>query len=204
MSLIKCPDCGKNVSNQAISCPNCGYPISKEAHILKNLNIQKKYNSIIIKERTMKIFGIIAIISIIFWVILFLWQQGNMSDIIHAKASSYARSISGSYMSEKEEELLRLNDIINIIKNILFFSFVLFFFLFLHFYDDVKRLKNLPIRTVKLTMPIMLIIISLFIFRLAIVNGMVFFICISLLILVYDIYIIVNSIKKYKESLKHN
>ena len=27
MSLIKCPECGKEISNQAESCPNCGYPL---------------------------------------------------------------------------------------------------------------------------------------------------------------------------------
>lgn len=29
MSLIKCPECGKEISDKAESCPNCGYPISK-------------------------------------------------------------------------------------------------------------------------------------------------------------------------------
>lgn len=29
MSLINCPECGKEVSDKAESCPNCGYPISK-------------------------------------------------------------------------------------------------------------------------------------------------------------------------------
>lgn len=27
MALIKCPECGKEVSDKACSCPNCGYPI---------------------------------------------------------------------------------------------------------------------------------------------------------------------------------
>lgn len=27
MALIKCPECGKEISDQATSCPNCGYPI---------------------------------------------------------------------------------------------------------------------------------------------------------------------------------
>src|ERR1035437_197229 len=27
MALIKCPDCGKDVSNVAPSCPNCGRPV---------------------------------------------------------------------------------------------------------------------------------------------------------------------------------
>ena len=28
MALIKCPECGKKVSNQAQNCPNCGHPIA--------------------------------------------------------------------------------------------------------------------------------------------------------------------------------
>ena len=28
MSLIKCPECGKDVSSNASSCPNCGHPLS--------------------------------------------------------------------------------------------------------------------------------------------------------------------------------
>lgn len=29
MALIKCPECGKQISSQAASCPNCGYPVRK-------------------------------------------------------------------------------------------------------------------------------------------------------------------------------
>lgn len=28
MALIKCPECGKKISDKATSCPNCGYPIT--------------------------------------------------------------------------------------------------------------------------------------------------------------------------------
>jgi len=31
MALIKCPECGKSVSNTADSCPNCGYNLRKYA-----------------------------------------------------------------------------------------------------------------------------------------------------------------------------
>ncbi len=27
MALIKCPECGQNVSTSAYSCPHCGYPL---------------------------------------------------------------------------------------------------------------------------------------------------------------------------------
>lgn len=28
MAIIKCPECGKEVSDKAVSCPNCAYPIA--------------------------------------------------------------------------------------------------------------------------------------------------------------------------------
>ena len=31
MALIKCPECGKEISDKAAACPNCGCPISSEA-----------------------------------------------------------------------------------------------------------------------------------------------------------------------------
>lgn len=30
MAIIQCPECGRNVSDRAISCPECGYPISAD------------------------------------------------------------------------------------------------------------------------------------------------------------------------------
>lgn len=30
MALIKCPECGREVSDRAGSCPVCGYPIAEE------------------------------------------------------------------------------------------------------------------------------------------------------------------------------
>lgn len=30
MALIKCPECGKEISTMADSCPNCGYPLKKD------------------------------------------------------------------------------------------------------------------------------------------------------------------------------
>lgn len=32
MAMIKCPECGKDISDQAKFCPNCGYPIEKIIH----------------------------------------------------------------------------------------------------------------------------------------------------------------------------
>ena len=29
MSLIRCPECGKEFSDRAVACPNCGFPIEE-------------------------------------------------------------------------------------------------------------------------------------------------------------------------------
>ncbi len=40
MALIKCPECGSEVSEQAASCPKCGYPIREYVDQLKAGNQQ--------------------------------------------------------------------------------------------------------------------------------------------------------------------
>ena len=47
MALIKCPECGKEISDRAYSCPNCGFPImeyleEKEEEKEKELELQRK------------------------------------------------------------------------------------------------------------------------------------------------------------------
>src|SRR5690606_38457087 len=32
MALITCPECSRDVSDQAASCPNCAYPLSRQRH----------------------------------------------------------------------------------------------------------------------------------------------------------------------------
>ncbi len=42
MPLIKCPECGHDISDQAPSCPNCGLPISTKASASKvDVNVEK-------------------------------------------------------------------------------------------------------------------------------------------------------------------
>ena len=31
MALIECPECGKEISEQAVSCPQCAYPIQTQS-----------------------------------------------------------------------------------------------------------------------------------------------------------------------------
>lgn len=38
MALIKCPECGNEISDRAVSCPNCGCPIFAEDKEKNNFN----------------------------------------------------------------------------------------------------------------------------------------------------------------------
>lgn len=34
MAIINCPECGKEISDKALSCPNCGYPLNQSTAIM--------------------------------------------------------------------------------------------------------------------------------------------------------------------------
>ena len=38
MALIKCPECSREVSEQATACPNCGYPVNRMNKTYENHN----------------------------------------------------------------------------------------------------------------------------------------------------------------------
>lgn len=42
MALIKCPECGKEISDKAAACPNCGMPLRKEDRGTYNLTIKRE------------------------------------------------------------------------------------------------------------------------------------------------------------------
>lgn len=41
MALIKCPECGKEISDKAVSCPNCGYPLEIYSKESEKIPVQK-------------------------------------------------------------------------------------------------------------------------------------------------------------------
>lgn len=47
MAMIYCPECGKQVSDQAVACPNCGYPIA--ARFAQPLHTERKSEEVRIK-----------------------------------------------------------------------------------------------------------------------------------------------------------
>lgn len=67
MALIKCPECGKQISDQAESCPNCGYPIHGSKDLKEVVEIQKTIQKIEKAKKTKNILigSLIAAILII-------------------------------------------------------------------------------------------------------------------------------------------
>lgn len=49
MALIKCPECGKEISDQAASCPNCGFVVNGSPAKKPSEKLQsKKYNGCLV------------------------------------------------------------------------------------------------------------------------------------------------------------
>lgn len=69
MALIKCTECGKDISSKAISCPNCGNPISSlnSAELDKDVVTiqltQKKWKKHKLISTTLLIIGFIMIMN---------------------------------------------------------------------------------------------------------------------------------------------
>ena len=74
MSLIKCPECGKDMSDKAPSCPSCGCPIdvviAERQRIKKEAEIKKQQEEIEAaigmkyKKQVLAFFGVLAAIII--------------------------------------------------------------------------------------------------------------------------------------------
>ena len=90
MALIKCPECGKDVSDQAEKCPNCGHPVCG----LKENREQKSDGSILqVKRKKILVSAVIAIVAAVAAVVVYYVATADSRN--YAKAQEmYA---AGSY-----------------------------------------------------------------------------------------------------------
>lgn len=67
MSMVECPECGKDVSDNASTCPNCGYGVKEHFFKIKNEEIKKQNEEKHKKqqEQTIKKLKIIIPISVL-------------------------------------------------------------------------------------------------------------------------------------------
>ena len=80
MALIKCPECGKEISDKAEICVNCGIKISNIDNLYEVS--QKKEQEIIQQQnkKTKSTIGIIVIIIAIVFFIWFVWYQSTSDE----------------------------------------------------------------------------------------------------------------------------
>ena len=79
MALIKCPDCGKDVSTKAVACPHCGHPVKTPGQI----DPVKKYDTVVSSGQSalralLTLAGGATIAFLTF--IGHLWEKGTLSS----------------------------------------------------------------------------------------------------------------------------
>lgn len=74
MALIKCPECGKEISDAAESCPNCGYPIKGQQQIGDSDGLGKGQETKKLKTVLFIVVGIILVVIVCGGSLLFLFN----------------------------------------------------------------------------------------------------------------------------------
>ena len=121
MPLVKCPECGKEVSDQALSCPHCGYPLKKPEPKKKKLNPDFSKMEVIVRRSSSVAFVSAALILVFVGVFVAL-------GIFFPK------------ILQDEGAAVRL------VASILCYSFALLFFITL-IIQFVKAINNTKIKT---------------------------------------------------------
>lgn len=92
MALIKCPECGNDVSTEAEACPKCGCPIKKqESYLEQNNDIQPIKQSSSTKGSGCATIAIIILLLIV-GLVLFGQCGGSSSKSDNWNTESWAKS----------------------------------------------------------------------------------------------------------------
>lgn len=103
MSLIKCPECNKEISDKADSCPNCGFPIDKikknivNEEFKQDMSISKNNN--VVKKTSIYIGIVLAICLLIGF---FVYPQYKTRNVAKKAVTSYLGNPSTITFSEIE------------------------------------------------------------------------------------------------------
>lgn len=128
MALIKCPECGKEISDKAKTCIHCGYPMPKAKQLIRDKDndseqsitspIDQKRKKKIIIVAVIVVFGILAIWGITSAInnnaaktrdlsdVFDLSFDMTMEDIIEYEATIYGNS---EYERENLSDVIRLD-----------------------------------------------------------------------------------------------
>lgn len=128
MALIKCPECGKEVSDKSKKCPNCGVGLA-------GMQLMK-----------MKISVVIFIISIIITIGCSIYISNNEVDAARESLDNFTLIGTEYY---KEDDDLPLNSKINLSKNIrtcststMIISLICIVIFYIIYNNEVKSYKN--------------------------------------------------------------
>ncbi len=137
MALIKCPECGKEVSDKAPSCTQCGFPIAEKPET----SLSRKVEGIIghqaywrkskagqigvwmcIVGLALAIFGL----TVPWWTITFhnnITQEGtlNATDNLHYGIGGSSGGVSGSIVDNGYQFEPKVRSVFNIVKLAVFF-----------------------------------------------------------------------------------
>ena len=90
MALIKCPECGSEISDYSDKCIHCGYPLSKEESdifLFNGVKLEKKYfldQNISRKEKTRKLRSASDVGNLVAWKYLDEWVKlGTIPDVVN-------------------------------------------------------------------------------------------------------------------------
>ncbi len=97
MALIKCPECGKEVSDKAKSCPNCGFGV---ADYVNEKEEENKRENLILKWRD---------------ILRTMREDGSIGDVKYFVKSFYAMEVAFSgeddfYSKEEKDKYYKLRD----------------------------------------------------------------------------------------------
>lgn len=66
MSMIKCPECGKDISDKAKQCPNCGYELNNEKAVVQYVEVKTS-------PKAIKVGMIMMLIAYVVSIPVWLW-----------------------------------------------------------------------------------------------------------------------------------
>ncbi len=108
MSMINCPECGKEVSTTAVACPNCGFPLAPP--VLEERTVIREVAPPVIEKETFPkwIFVPLAILGVVLIFLLFALfrqddeNQRNIAVNVSAKRPTTATSSDTTVRTESE------------------------------------------------------------------------------------------------------
>lgn len=86
MALIKCSECGKDISDRAKKCPGCGYQLKKEKDVV-NTNVKEEKvtthfsRKIFTRQRKVAIILLTLTAIIVIAAIIFFFSRNNANKI---------------------------------------------------------------------------------------------------------------------------